>query len=267
MNRNIAVIGVGNMARSIINGVLRSDLAINKFFLYDVNSDACSQYIEKESFTVCPSISDAVAGADMVLLSVKPQNFPQVLDEISKLPGHQEKLYVTIAAGITVSSVSHALGEATVIRALPNLPMTIGMGVSAICKSNSASVEEFEFIKQIFLCAGSVIVIDESEMNKIIGVTSSSPAYVFKFINAICKGAEAQGLDAKDLLDTICDMVIGSASLLKNSGEDPQALIARVASKGGTTERALLKLDDGSFDETIIKAMIACTQRADELGK
>jgi pyrroline-5-carboxylate reductase len=145
--------------------------------------------------------------------------------------------------------------------------MTIGMGVSVICKNEKISVEDFSFIESVFASSGSTLLIDEKDMNAIIGVTSSSPAYVFKFINAIFLGAKAQGLDSKELLNTICDMVIGSATLLKQSTDTPEELISKVASKGGTTEQALIKLDDGEFDETIKQAMIACTNRADELGK
>jgi pyrroline-5-carboxylate reductase len=104
-------------------------------------------------------------------------------------------------------------------------------------------------------------------MNRIIGVTSSAPAYVFKFIDAICKGADIQGLDGTSLLNSVCDMVIGSAMLLKGSSDSPSELIAKVASKGGTTEQALIKLNDGNFDDVVKEAMIACTARADELGK
>ena len=98
------------------------------------------------------------------------------------------------------------------------------------------------------------------------GVTSSSPAYVFQFVHAICQGALAQGLTA-DLLEVVCDVIIGSAQLLKQCGETPKALIDKVASKGGTTEQALRILNERGFDETIREAMIACTERADELGK
>ena len=103
-------------------------------------------------------------------------------------------------------------------------------------------------------------------MNRIIGALSSSPAYVFKFIDAICKGASAQGLVGEALLDSVCDVVIGSAMLLKYSGVSPSELISRVASKGGTTQKALDKLDEKDFDAIITDAMIACTARADELG-
>ena len=119
-----------------------------------------------------------------------------------------------------------------------------------------------------FRSAGSNILIDEKDMNAYIGVTSSSPAYVFKFINAIYEGALAQGLtDGGDLLNVICDVLIGSAEILKSSSSTAQEMIAKVASKGGTTERALATLDQNDFDNILTKAMIACTQRANELGK
>ena len=145
--------------------------------------------------------------------------------------------------------------------------MTIGKGVSAICRNESAAKEDFDFVDSVFASAGSTIVIDESEMNRIIGVLSSSPAYVFKFIDAICKGADAQGLDGVELLDSVCDVLIGSALLLKNSDVSPAELISRVASKGGTTQKALDKLDEMNFDAIVAEAMIACTARANELGK
>ena len=267
MSRNLSVIGVGNMAKAIIGGIISSDMAVDNIFLYDKYPESCSCFEDNSKFTVVNSIEDAVRFGDAVLLSVKPQNYPEVLELVKKADGFQNKLYISIAAGISVSSVSEALDGADVIRVLPNLPMTIGKGVSAICKSTTVSATDFDFVSAMFTSAGSVVLIDEEEMNRIIGVTSSSPAYVFKFIDAICKGAAAQGLDENQLLDAVCDMVIGSAMLLKGSNNTPSELISRVASKGGTTEQALSKLDCGGFDTVIKEAMIACTRRADELGK
>lgn len=268
MSKKIAVIGVGNMAKAILNGIISSrNIGISNFYIYDKYEGACEQFSNAEGFQIADGIFSAVNNADYILLSVKPQNFPEVLEEVKKVHNHENKIYITIAAGITSQSVSETLGGALVIRVLPNLPMTIGMGVSAICKNEKAAASDFEFVKNIFLSSGSITVIDESEMNRIIGVTSSSPAYVFKFIESICKGAEIQGLDGDALIDTVCDVVIGSAILLKNSKESPSQLISKVASKGGTTERALLKLNDGDFEKTVCDAMVACTERADELGK
>ena len=267
MSRSLAVIGVGNMASAIIAGISSSDINVSNIILYDKNTSQYDRLKDCSIPTICASsVSEAVSSADCVLLSVKPQNYDDVLAEISQIDECKKKLYISIGAGITSESVSSALGGACVIRVLPNVPMLIGEGVSVICKNENALKEDFDFVCSIFNSAGSVLLIDESEMNRIIGVTSSSPAYVFKFINGIYKGALSQGLEGKELLNAICDTVIGSALMLKASSESPEELISKVASKGGTTEQALKTLDNYDFEITIEKAMKSCTDRAEELG-
>ena len=108
--------------------------------------------------------------------------------------------------------------------------------------------------------------IDESQMNPIISVTSSSPAYVFKFIKAVCDGARAQGLDDESIKQSVCSMVAGAAMMLAQSDRSPEELVSMVCSKGGTTERAVAELDRYSFEEAIVSAMKKCTERADELS-
>ena len=268
-NKNVlAIIGVGNMAKSIISGIISSDVSVSKIILYDKNTEQYADFNSNNvEITVANSITEAVSSSNYVLLSVKPQNYPEVLSEISDVPDCKSKNYISIGAGITSNSVSAALKNAAVVRVLPNLPMLIGKGTSVICENNNIPRESFNFVCDIFKSAGSILIIDESEMNRIIGVTSSSPAYVFKFINAIYKGALAQGITDNGLLDAICDMVIGSALLLKQSSDSPEILISKVASKGGTTEQALKSLNGCNFDMIIENAMRACTKRADELGQ
>ena len=268
MRRTLAVIGVGNMAKAIMGGIVSLPTEISEIVMYDRNPQ---QYADiptdsRVSLRCAPDICAAISSADCVLLSVKPQNYDDVLTEITKSEGYSDKLYISIGAGITSESVSERLNHARVVRVLPNLPMVIGQGVSVICENQAVLAEDFSFVCNIFKSAGSVLIIHESEMNRIIGVTSSSPAYVFQFINAIYQGALAQGLSDKDLLSAICDVVIGSAQLLKQSADSPEAWISRVASKGGTTEQALAVLRDCRFDEAMCQAMTACTRRADELG-
>ena len=267
MSNSFAVLGVGNMARAIIAGIVSADINVSEFFLYDKFAQACKPFENEEKFVIKDSITSAVEKADCVLISVKPQNYAEVLNDIKSAKDYDKKLYISIGAGITSESVSNALNGANVIRVLPNLPMTIGQGVSVICRNEKVLASDFDFVNSVFSSSGSTLIIDEKDMNATIGVTSSSPAYVFKFIDAICKGAAAQGLDGNDLLNTVCDVVIGSALLLKQSADTPTELISKVASKGGTTEQALIKLNDGNFDKVIESAMIACTARADELGK
>ncbi len=267
MTYKLAVIGVGNMAKAVISGIQKNSSNVSEIRLYDKNT---SQYDTLESgacpYVLCENSISAVEGADCVLLSVKPQNFPELLTELNSCQNFADKLYITIAAGISVNTVSKALGNARTVRVLPNLPMTIGMGVSVICKNPNISAEDFDFVCSLFNCSGSTLLIEESEMNRIIGVTSSSPAYVFKFIDAIYNGAIKQGIKDDGLLEAICDMFIGSATLLKQSSEAPHELISRVASKGGTTEQALNVLDSSNIEGIIASAMKACTLRADELG-
>ena len=265
MSRTLGVIGCGNMAKAILRGICHTNVDISQIYVYDVMTQ---QYDALLSARVIAkgSIADIVAASDCILLSVKPQSYAEVLAEIAQVADHDKKLYISIGAGVTVISVSNALHDARVVRVLPNVPMLIGMGVSVICRNSAISPTDFTFVKSIFESAGSVLEIEESEMNRYIGVTSSSPAYVFRFIRAICEGASLQGLPQEGLLQAVCDMVIGSATMLRDGTDSPDALIAKVASKGGTTEQALLSFDRSDFDRSVTEAMIACTKRADELG-
>jgi pyrroline-5-carboxylate reductase len=265
--RRIAFIGVGNMANAIIGGLLRSGAVdCPHLILSDTFPEKCSPYT-KQGATLAASPAEAAAAADCVVLAVKPQNFPEILAELTEVKGIQNKLIVTIAAGITVETVKTALHGAPTVRVLPNTPMLIGMGVSVICRAPAVDPADFSFVKAMFEASGSVTVIDETEMNRIISVTSSSPAYVFAFINAICEGAKAQGLDGDALLSAVCDMVIGSATLLRDGDLTPAEQISRVTSKGGTTERAMATLAAHDVDGIIREAMQACTDRANELAK
>lgn len=270
MSRTIAFIGVGNMASAIISGITREgspvSVAYSDLILSDCLTEKCLPYQDKGAY-VASSVSEAASRADCIVLSVKPQNFSEILPELSTVEGIEKKLIVTIAAGITSTRVRDALHGAPVVRVLPNTPMLIGMGVSAVCRADDVPSEDFTFVCGLFESSGNVTVIDEEEMNRIISVTSSSPAYVFAFIKAVCDGATAQGLDGEALLPAVCDMVIGSATLLKTGGKTPEEQIRMVTSKGGTTERAMATLTNRNLYGMIKDAMQACTACADELSR
>ncbi len=265
--RTMAFIGVGNMAGAIIGGMLRSGAVDHAHLvLADALPEKCAGYVA-EGATSAPSVAEAAAAADCVVLSVKPQSFGEILPELSTVPGIERKLIITIAAGIPSETVKTALHGAPVVRVLPNTPMLIGQGVSVVCRAADVSAEDFGFVCSIFEASGRVHIIDESEMNRIISVTSSSPAYVFAFIDAILEGARAQGLSEEGLRDCICDMVIGSAALLKAGDRTPTEQISLVTSKGGTTERAMRVLGDRDLAGIVREAMLACTARAEELDR
>ena len=265
--RTIAFIGVGNMAGAIMGGMLRSGAIDHAHLvLSDKFPDKCADYV-KNGATLAASPAEAAAAADCVVLSVKPQNFGEILPLLAEVSNIQHKLIITIAAGIPSETVKTALHGAPVVRVLPNTPMLIGEGVSVICRADDVSAEDFDFVCSVFRASGRVHIIDESEMNRIISVTSSSPAYVFAFIGAILEGARAQGLSEDGLRDTICDVVIGSAALLKSGNMTPEEQISVVTSKGGTTERAMAVLRDRDMAGMVAEAMQACTARAEEMDR
>ncbi len=275
MRKKVAFIGVGNMAKATLSGITAGNKDMSDIILYNRHSEKIEKYRECGAY-IAHSLNEAVEMADVVLLCVKPQNFQDVLPLLSQCDNVSNKLFVTMAAGITMKTVSDAALGASVVRVMPNTPMLIGKGVIAACRNERTSDEDFEFVCNMFALSGKVLKIDENEMNRIICVTGSSPAYVFMMIRAMYEGAceqdlllndEGYGISQKELLESICDTIIGAAELMKSGDKTPDEQIATVASKGGTTERAIAELEKFNFDEAIISAMRKCTERADELGK
>jgi pyrroline-5-carboxylate reductase len=150
---------------------------------------------------------------------------------------------------------------------MPNTPMLLGLGVTALCKNDLVSENEFEFVTSLFASSGDTIELKEDEINAITAVTSSSPAYVYTFIKGMLEGAKRLGLDYDNMLDVICKTIIGSVHMVLTKEKSVDDLIRMVKSPNGTTERALNVFDENNFTKTIEDAMIACSNRAEELAK
>ena len=276
MRKKVAFIGVGNMATAIIGGMISGGFDASDIILYDRHIEKMQPFAMRGAI-VASSIEQAAILADCIMICVKPQGFGDVLPLLASCENAKEKLYITIAAGITTQAVSTAIGGASVVRALPNTPILIGRGVTAICRGDDISDQDFEFACSLFEPSSSVLKINENQMNKIICVTSSSPAYMFLIIKSMLDAAASQdllkdsdnpdGLDEKTLINCICDTMVGSAYLMKEGTKTPDEQIKTVASKGGTTERAIAELIEYKLPEAFVSAMQKCTDRAEELGK
>ncbi len=271
MDKKISFIGVGNMAGAIILGITAKDnpdtVSDENICVFDVDSAKYEKYADRE-FKFAHSAAEAIAFADYTVLAVKPQNYRALLTEVGeKVKDLSGKVFISLAAGVSTDSICDILGcDAAIVRTMPNTPLLVGSGVTALCKNSFVSDADFAQVRSVFDSMGMTLVLDEKDMNKVIAVTGSSPAYVFLFIKALCDGAAAQGLDYKELKESACRAVIGSAQLLMNSDKTPEELIAMVTSKGGTTEQAMLQLEKYAFKEGIVEAMKKCTERADTLG-
>ncbi len=264
-SKKIAFLGVGNMAGAIL-GSLHGIIDDSRIILYDRFPEAMSRYADR-AYQIAESAPAAVAAADFVVFAVKPQNIPELFAELQAADVCHGKVLISIAAGVSIAKFEAAFGPLPVIRTMPNTPMLIGAGVIALCRNAPVDDETFAFVRSLFDAAGTTLVLDEADMNKIISVTGSSPAYVFLFIKSIYESGLAQGLSDEGLLAAACDAVIGSAKLLRDSGKTPDELIRMVCSKKGTTEQAMFKLEEYKFSEAIHEAMLACTCRAEELGR
>ncbi len=261
----IGFIGAGNMATAIVGGLLSSDFCRSDIYVYDILAERLKLFGDK-GLTVSDSALELAKNTDIIVLAVKPQQYSQVLSEIAPVAS-TEKTYVSIAAGITIDFVRSKLGvEAPVVRVMPNTPLLLGMGATAISPSDNVGDKERELVKGMFESSGVVEVLPERLMNSVISVNGSSPAYVYLFAKAVCDSAEAQGIDRKIAMKLFAAVLKGSAEMLISSGDDPDTLIDKVSSKGGTTIAALEQLYAHDFEKAIDDAMRACTRRAEELA-
>ncbi|MBR5869672.1 MAG: pyrroline-5-carboxylate reductase [Clostridia bacterium] len=269
MNQTIrlAFIGAGNMSSAMIGGLCKSEDSPFSIGLASRTKEKCEPF-RAMGVTVFDSNTEALAWADMIVLGIKPQQYETVLSEFREagLPDRRI-VFVSIAAGITTDAVCRMVGaDVPVVRAMPNTPMLLGLGSTAVSRNARVTDEEYESAEKIFSASGMVIDLPEDKMNAVIAATGSSPAYLYLIIKAIYDEARAQGVDAPTLLDGICQMTAGAAQMIRDSGDDPETLIRRVCSPGGTTEQAMRVLYDEDLPGILARAMQACTKRAEELG-
>ena len=265
-------IGVGNITRAILSainsteGKLKTDRS--DIYLYDIIEDKTNEF-KATGYNVVRSIDECVLNSDYIFLCVKPQNYRDVLEYIKNNDlDTTSKTFVSVAAGISTDAICECLGrECAVIRTMPNTPMMIGEGVCAICHNEHVAPKQFERICRLLSSKAQLLVLDESMMNKIIGITSSAPAYVYKFIDALYDASKAEGFDTPEMLEIICQVFIGSAKMVMNSNKDIKSLISAVKSPNGTTERALNVLESENISKIILDAVIECNKRAETLGE
>ncbi|MBQ3970412.1 MAG: pyrroline-5-carboxylate reductase [Clostridia bacterium] len=264
--KKIGFIGAGNMATAIIDGLLRDnpENAVN-ITVFDVMKDKLD-VMNKKGVNTADSADKVVSDSDITVLAVKPQNYAEVLESI-KPAVNSDKVIVTIAAGISTDYIAKTIEcECPMVRVMPNTPLLLGAGATAVSRRN-ISDEDFKCVYDMFANGGVVEILDETQMNSVIAVNGSSPAYIYLFAKAMADYAKKEGIDESAALRLICATLKGSAEMLENSGDTPDTLIKKVSSPGGTTLKALEKLEEKDFYQSIIEAMDACTKRADELSK
>ncbi len=255
------------MGCAIANGILLSEmLCPQQLMLVRRNVEKLADF-EARGCIVLSDIAKACQQADTIMIGVKPQMFGDIMPIIA--PYANGKLVISIAAGITVETMEKALPGAYIARVMPNTPLMVGRGVSAICYGSGVSDDDKKFTEKIFSSAGMCFVIEESLMNAVPAVTSSSIAYFARIMGDMFKWAKENGFDSisdKEVIEMIALSAIGTAEIITKKEIAPDDLVRAVASPRGTTEEALKTFDKLGLDETIAAAMTACTNRANELS-
>jgi pyrroline-5-carboxylate reductase len=263
---NVLFIGGGNMADALIGGMLKSGFAAAQLRAVEVDGAARRRLSEKYGVECLAESRGAVRPGEVVVFAVKPQQMKEAARFSGLKPG--ANLVVSIAAGITLASLSRWLGgHAKLVRAMPNTPALIGAGVTGLFAQSGVSEAERKQAEAILGAVGATVWIeDEALMDAVTAVSGSGPAYVFWFIEQLAAAGKALGLSEEISQKLAVETVLGSAKLAAQSSDSPAALRDRVTSKGGTTEAALKAFEEQKLAERFLRAIEAARDRGAEMG-
>jgi pyrroline-5-carboxylate reductase len=265
--KRIAVIGGGKMGGALIEGMLSGGLVRPEAVIVSDTDAARRREISRGcGVAVTADNREAVRGADVILLAVKPQNMAEVL---SGLAGSvtPSALVISIAAGIATSFIEERLGrEIRVVRVMPNMPALIGEGAAALAPGAHAAEADLALVRHIFAAVGITVDVREELMDAVTGLSGSGPGYAFLIIEAFTEAGVRMGLPRETSLRLISQSLLGAAKLCLKGEKPPAELRAMVTSPGGTTLAGLRVLEERKVYEALIATVEAATRRSAELG-
>lgn len=267
----ICFVGGGNMANAIIGGLLRNNSCAPSDIRVVEPAEEARQRIAALGVTTFASAEKAaIDGANAVVLAVKPQQMKEVASGLGPLLCAGQ-VVLSIAAGIRLDALSRWLGQpdggCATVRAMPNTPALAGAGMTGLYAQAALNEEQKRTVEDITRATGALVwVSSESDLDAVTAVSGSGPAYFFYFIEALERAGVELGLPLETARTLALETAYGAAKLARESDEDPATLRARVTSKNGTTERALLSMESNSVGQHIIEAARAAAVRSKELG-
>lgn len=268
MNKNIGVIGCGNMAQAIAFGIVGSNILPTEKILVSDKDEIKLNYIkDKLNVKITRDNKEIATNSDIIILAIKPNIHDKVIEQIKDCV-KDNVVIVTIGAGITIDYIEKAFNkDIKVIRTMPNTPALVGEGMAALCYNNRVSKEEIEEVVSIFESFGKVEIIDEKLMDVVPAVSGSSPAYVYMFIEALADGAVLDGIPRDKAYKMAAQAVLGAAKMVLETGEHPGELKDKVCSPGGTTIEAVYSLEMNNFRGSVIEAMRKCTEKTIKMSQ
>lgn len=265
MSVKLGVIGGGVMGSAIVSRLLTQGTYQSTDILISEPTLSQQASLHQQYGVEVTGDNNLAAMAPVLLLAIKPQIFERVVADL-KQP-NSSQLVISILAGVSIAQLERAFPDRAVIRAMPNTPATVGMGITAISASEHVQPQQLDLATQIFQAVGEVVTVPESLMDAVTGLSGSGPAYVAIAIEALADGGVAAGLP-RPIADRLAlQTVLGTAQLIQSSNLHPAQLKDRVTSPGGTTIAGIVKLEQSGFRSALIQAVIAAATRSQELGK
>lgn len=263
----VGFIGAGNMGSAIIRGIAKSSLAENiELYAYNPSIEKVNALSDCKVKALL-SEKEVVKKCKYVFLAIKPQKFDAVLPLI-KDAVTEETVFISIAAGITSSYIQEQTKQyAKVILAMPNTPLLLGEGATALAYESPVTAEEFSIVKQIFDSCGITAEVTPEQMKSVIAINGSSPAFIYLFAKGFFDYAKSIGISEESATVLFSKTLIGSAKMITDSGYSIEELIKQVSSPGGTTLAGLDAFYKADFTDIIQNACEKCTNRAYELSK
>jgi pyrroline-5-carboxylate reductase len=264
--RKLALIGCGKLGEGLLSGMLGSQLVPVHHVEVTVAHQPRADYLaEKYGVKAHTKNAQAVAGADLVLVSLKPQQVKGFLHDVKKVL-RNDAVVISAAASVTTALIERELGHpARVVRAMPNTPCLIRQGMTALAAGHHATPEDISLAREIFGSMGRTVVVDEKHMDAITGLSASGPAYVYMIIESLAEGGVKLGLPRELSTELSAQTLLGASALVLHTGEHPAKLKDVVTTPAGCTIDGLLELEEGGLRVTLIKAVVRAAQRAKEL--
>ncbi len=266
--KKIGIIGTGNMGEALIDGLIHSRSSVpENIICSDIRKEKLKSVREKYGIISKTNNADVVKASDIIIYAIKPQIMTNILKETADYLD-SSKIIISIAAGVPLSSIESCLNmELRLVRVMPNIAASVKEGASAIAPGDHVLKNDLQVAKAVFDSVGKSVIIEESLMDAITGLSGSGPAYIFLIVDALADAGVKMGLSRDDSLFLSSQTVLGAAKLLMDTKEHPGKLKDKVTSPGGTAIAGLHTLEEGGLRTTLINAVEAATNRSKELGE
>lgn len=263
-NKKIGFIGCGKMASAIISGITSAKLTeTNNITASEINQDFARIKSEELSIKVLCNNNEVAKNSDIIFIATKPS---QVVNVLETLELNETKLIVSIAAGVKISNIEKYTQKAPVIRVMPNAPLTVQEGMSAIVKGTFAKEEDVLIVKEILESLGKCIVTYESQIDIVTAISGSGPAFFYKIIHEMALAGEKLGMSYQDALLLAEQTALGSAKLMMNSKLTPTELIENISTKGGCTEVGVSVMNNADTETLMNEVILKTKEKAEALG-